>query len=70
MEVILVTGANRGIGLALTRVLLANGNVVIASCRRPDQAVELNQWEEKKPLFRPRNRLKPWPRRSRKSSLN
>jgi NAD(P)-dependent dehydrogenase (short-subunit alcohol dehydrogenase family) len=43
MEVILVTGANRGIGLALTRVLLANGNVVIAGCRRPNQAAELNQ---------------------------
>jgi NAD(P)-dependent dehydrogenase (short-subunit alcohol dehydrogenase family) len=43
MEVILVTGANRGIGLALTRVLLASGNVVIAGCRKPDQADELKQ---------------------------
>ena len=43
MEVILVTGANRGIGLALTRVLLANGQGVIAGCRRPDQATELSQ---------------------------
>ncbi len=43
MEVILVTGANRGIGLALTRVLLAGGQVVIAGCRRPKQAAELNQ---------------------------
>jgi NAD(P)-dependent dehydrogenase (short-subunit alcohol dehydrogenase family) len=43
MEVILVTGANRGIGLALTRVLLASGHVVIAGCRRPEQATELNQ---------------------------
>jgi NAD(P)-dependent dehydrogenase (short-subunit alcohol dehydrogenase family) len=43
MEVILVTGANRGIGLALTKVLLANGHVVIAGCRRPRQAAELNQ---------------------------
>jgi NAD(P)-dependent dehydrogenase (short-subunit alcohol dehydrogenase family) len=43
MEVILVTGANRGIGLALTRVLLARENVVIAGCRSPEQAVELNQ---------------------------
>jgi NAD(P)-dependent dehydrogenase (short-subunit alcohol dehydrogenase family) len=43
MEVILVTGANRGIGLALTRVLLASGHVVIAGCRRPDLAVELKQ---------------------------
>jgi NAD(P)-dependent dehydrogenase (short-subunit alcohol dehydrogenase family) len=43
MEVILVTGANRGIGLALTRVLLANGHVVIAGCRKPDLAAELKQ---------------------------
>jgi NAD(P)-dependent dehydrogenase (short-subunit alcohol dehydrogenase family) len=43
MEVILVTGANRGIGLALTRVLLASGNVVIAGCRRPDESGELKQ---------------------------
>jgi NAD(P)-dependent dehydrogenase (short-subunit alcohol dehydrogenase family) len=43
MEVILVTGANRGIGLALTRVLLAIGHVVIAGCRRPEQATELRQ---------------------------
>lgn len=43
MEVILVTGANRGIGLALTRVLLADGNVVIAGCRKPDESSELTQ---------------------------
>ena len=28
MKIILVTGANRGIGLALTRVLLASGKVL------------------------------------------
>jgi NAD(P)-dependent dehydrogenase (short-subunit alcohol dehydrogenase family) len=43
MEVILVTGANRGIGLALTKVLLAGGHVVIAGCRRPDHATQLSQ---------------------------
>jgi NAD(P)-dependent dehydrogenase (short-subunit alcohol dehydrogenase family) len=43
MEVILVTGANRGIGLALTRVLLASGHAVIAGCRKPDLAAELKQ---------------------------
>jgi NAD(P)-dependent dehydrogenase (short-subunit alcohol dehydrogenase family) len=43
MENILVTGANRGIGLALTRVLLANGDTVIAACRKPVEAVELRQ---------------------------
>ena len=43
MEVFLVTGANRGIGLALTRVLPASENVVIAGCRRPDESSELKQ---------------------------
>src|ERR1700759_2729675 len=43
MEVLLVTGANRGIGVALASVLLASGHMVIAACRRLDQAVELNQ---------------------------
>jgi NAD(P)-dependent dehydrogenase (short-subunit alcohol dehydrogenase family) len=43
MEIILVTGANRGIGLALTKVLLANRNTVIAACRRPQEASELMQ---------------------------
>ncbi len=43
MEIILVTGANRGIGLALTKVLLANGEIVIAACRRPEEASELRQ---------------------------
>jgi NAD(P)-dependent dehydrogenase (short-subunit alcohol dehydrogenase family) len=43
MEVFLVTGANRGLGLALTRVLLASENVVIAGCRRPDESAELKQ---------------------------
>jgi NAD(P)-dependent dehydrogenase (short-subunit alcohol dehydrogenase family) len=43
MEIILVTGANRGIGLALTKALLANGNTVIAACRRPQEASELMQ---------------------------
>jgi NAD(P)-dependent dehydrogenase (short-subunit alcohol dehydrogenase family) len=43
MEIILVTGANRGIGLALTKVLLANGDAVIAACRRPEESGELKQ---------------------------
>ena len=43
MEIILVTGANRGIGLALTKVLLANGDIVIAACRRPEESSELKQ---------------------------
>ncbi len=43
MEVYLVTGANRGIGLALTRILLASGKVVIAGCRNLDAATDLKQ---------------------------
>jgi NAD(P)-dependent dehydrogenase (short-subunit alcohol dehydrogenase family) len=43
MEVILVTGANRGIGLALTKAFLANGSIVIAGCRKPEDSGELNR---------------------------
>ena len=38
----LVTGANRGLGLALTRQLLAAGHRVIAACRQPGRATALN----------------------------
>lgn len=44
-KTILVTGASRGIGLALVRHLLADGHVVIASCRNPDRASELRALE-------------------------
>lgn len=37
-ESILITGANRGIGLALTKQYLDRSDVVIASCRRPEKA--------------------------------
>jgi NAD(P)-dependent dehydrogenase (short-subunit alcohol dehydrogenase family) len=36
-----VTGANRGIGLAVTGHLAAAGHHVVAACRRPDDATEL-----------------------------
>ncbi|CDO74376.1 hypothetical protein BN946_scf184956.g5 [Trametes cinnabarina] len=40
----LVTGANRGIGLELTKQLLRNpSNIVLAACRNPDQAAALNE---------------------------
>lgn len=41
MKQILITGANRGIGLELTRQLLVRGERVIATCRQPDQAQTL-----------------------------
>jgi len=40
-ETFFVTGANRGIGLALVKVLLQSGDKVFAACRKPDQAAEL-----------------------------
>ncbi len=41
MTTVLVTGANRGIGLEFTRQYLARGDKVLAACRRPEQADEL-----------------------------
>ena len=38
----LVTGANRGLGLALVRQLLARGDRVVATCRQPGRATALN----------------------------
>jgi len=39
----LVTGANRGLGLEMTRQLLARGDRVIAACRQPGRALELTR---------------------------
>jgi NAD(P)-dependent dehydrogenase (short-subunit alcohol dehydrogenase family) len=41
MITVLITGANRGIGLELTRQYAANGDTVLACCRNPDGAGEL-----------------------------
>lgn len=46
MKQVLITGANRGVGLELTRQLLARGDRVIATCRQPDRAQILQQWME------------------------
>ena len=46
MKKVFITGANRGIGLELTRQLLANGDFVIATCRQPAKAVGLHALTE------------------------
>lgn len=43
MKRILVTGANRGLGLEFVRQLLTRGDRVIATCRHPGRATELNR---------------------------
>lgn len=48
-QIILVTGANRGIGLALTRELLSLGHHVIAAARDPDAAEELQKLKKESP---------------------
>ena len=39
----LITGTNRGIGLELTRQLVARGDSIIATCRQPRAANALQQ---------------------------
>jgi NAD(P)-dependent dehydrogenase (short-subunit alcohol dehydrogenase family) len=47
METIVITGANRGIGLELTRLYLQAGKHVIAGCRQPHKAEALRKLEGK-----------------------
>jgi NAD(P)-dependent dehydrogenase (short-subunit alcohol dehydrogenase family) len=42
MSHVLITGANRGIGLALTKLYAQRGDTVLACCRQPDRAQELH----------------------------
>lgn len=42
MKTVLITGANRGIGLMFARQYAADGYRVIACCRNPQNAAELN----------------------------
>ena len=51
---ILITGANRGIGLALTQQYLQRGERVFATCRQPAEAAELAehfQWLTQKESY-------------------
>lgn len=43
METVVITGANRGIGLGLVQVFLANNTRVIAACRHPEAAAALRE---------------------------
>jgi NAD(P)-dependent dehydrogenase (short-subunit alcohol dehydrogenase family) len=43
METVLITGANRGIGFALTGTLLNTGYAVVAGCRDPGTAIRLQE---------------------------
>src|ERR1700732_734973 len=38
---VLVTGSDRGLGLEFTKQYAARGDTVIATCRHPDRATEL-----------------------------
>ena len=42
-ERVVITGANRGLGLELTRIYAGRGDDVWAGCRRPDDATELRR---------------------------
>ena len=49
MKTFFITGSSRGIGFGLTREVLSHGNKVIAACRRPAEAVELNALAKEHP---------------------
>lgn len=46
MNNVLITGANRGIGLAFVSEYLHQGRRVIATCRQPSQASQLNELQQ------------------------
>ncbi|MEM9742451.1 MAG: SDR family oxidoreductase [Pseudomonadota bacterium] len=50
MEQVLITGANRGIGLELTKRFLLGGKRVLATCRAPEEAVDLHRLGENERL--------------------
>jgi NAD(P)-dependent dehydrogenase (short-subunit alcohol dehydrogenase family) len=42
-QTILITGANRGIGLAVTKQYLAKGETVLGACREPEKSAALQE---------------------------
>lgn len=42
-QTVMITGANRGIGLSLTKKYLSVGDKVIACCRNPEAAIDLKE---------------------------
>lgn len=46
---VLITGANRGLGLAFVRHCLRRGDLVLATCRHPERATELQALLEEFP---------------------
>ncbi|MGA1703038.1 MAG: SDR family NAD(P)-dependent oxidoreductase, partial [Methylophilaceae bacterium] len=50
MSQILVTGANRGLGLEFVRQFLNRGDHVIATCRNPDTADQLHDLQNLGPV--------------------
>lgn len=51
-QTVLITGASRGIGLALAHVYAENGDDVIATCRNPDAATQLQEVANQMPSIR------------------
>ncbi len=49
MHRVVVTGANRGLGLEFVRQLLARGDHVFAACRKPDEAQALSELRQSHP---------------------
>ena len=43
MTTVVITGANRGLGLALAKQHLSQGDTVIGGCRNPSAATELRE---------------------------
>ena len=51
MPTVLITGANRGLGLEFARQYAGEGWRVIATCRDPENAIELARLEGKVEIY-------------------